>query len=208
MKKCLNCNTSLADDVNVCPSCGSEELSETVRTGGRKSNSKTKRIVISAIALVLCIVCVGYIYFAKVVPSQPVENSVEAIYEGNFQKHLENIPPDVRENERSLFSQKYLNEEEFKTQAQSQLEGNLGKNVSAKVKVLETQRLSGDALVRLQQEMRQYISSEIQDAAYITVKITLTGDDNEVVTSKTIVSLKMNGKWYAQNSLFGLTAQN
>lgn len=199
MRYCKDCGAEVEDVAMVCSECGSKNLSliETENITEKKPLQKKTivKIVIGAI-LAVCIIC-GIVFGAKIViyntQVSPVVEGITALMKGDldsycgaFDEHLSDVVSD------SVMSS--TDSENFKTSRDSDLKETYGDNYKIHVKAVNNQ-LCSEKTVAVLNEMYSQYDITIDEARFVTVTVHISGDSGEILQSKTLYSVKINGKW-------------
>ena len=198
MKKCLQCNEVFETDENVCPFCQSLEIEEVVEEtdvsediseevleipedaedvensvvdefAPVKTKSRAGLYVVLGVLAVAIIALVAYLYFFKVVPSQPVKN---------------------------LYNAQYEKDEDYIKELEASIKENFGENYDISVSVLDVENYTADMLTKLKEELEKSDTDKVTDAAYVCVKLKIAGDTKTEINTQTNISVKYDGKWY------------
>lgn len=225
MKKCLQCNEVFETDENVCPFCQSLEIEEVVEEtdvsediseevleipedaedvensvvdefAPVKTKSRAGLYVVLGVLAVAIIALVAYLYFFKVVPSQPVKNLYNAQYEGDMNAYFETIYPPNVSNAKESFYGSYEKDEDYIKELEASIKENFGENYDISVSVLDVENYTADMLTKLKEELEKSDTDKVTDAAYVCVKLKIAGDTKTEINTQTNISVKYDGKWY------------
>ena len=197
MRKCLDCGAVLEDIDMKCAECGSKNLSA-IESDKPKNPMKKSTLIKLICAVVAGIIIIGIIISGAMIvirntQTAPVVAGVKAMVSGDLDGYVgefyEGYQDDVRSYVWSSDSA-----DDFKDSRIKEMIETYGDDYEIYVKCVDVRDCSKNTVALLNSDYSKY-EAEIQDAKYVTVSIFITGSNSELVTSTTLYSIKIDGKW-------------
>lgn len=197
MRKCLDCGAVLNDIDMKCTQCGSKNLSviesQTVKNPIKKGS--VIKLIALALAVVIAISAVisGAFIVVRNTQTASVVAGVKAMVSGDLDGYVESFYERFQDDVRSyLWSSDSA--DDFKDSREKKLIEQYGEDYKIYVKCVAVRDCSKNTVVSLNRDYSKY-EAEIDDAKYVTVTVFITGSNSELVTSTTMYSVKIDGKW-------------
>lgn len=206
MRHCKDCGAKVDDVAMSCSECGSKNLSliETEESNSKKKLSKGTVVKIIIVAVLAICIIGGIVFGAKIViyrtQISPVVEGITALMKGDldgyaaaFDEHLYDTVHD-----KAMAS---TGSDDFKTTRETDLKKTYGDDYKIHIKAVNNQSCSKQTVNVLNEMVKQY-EITIDDAKYVTVTVFISGSNGEILQSKTLYSVKIDGKWSMLDNIF------
>lgn len=198
MRKCLDCNKELQDVDMICTECGSDNLSEIISERPIKSISKKSIGIIATcaiviIAIVSAIVFGGFVVLENTL-SRPCVDGVLAMHSGYFDDYLKEFPESLQSAVKAVYLVDTTSED-YKEQQIKGLKENFGDDYKIECKAVDVIKANSQTV----EVVNSLIDDEdelIEEMNHVTVVTVISGSKGETVTSRTVQSVRIDGKWY------------
>ena len=198
MRKCLDCNKELQDVDMICTECGSDNLSEIISERPIKSISKKSIGIIATcaiviIAIVSAIVFGGFVVLENTL-SRPCVDGVLAMHSGYFDDYLKEFPESLQSAVKAVYLVD-ITSEDYKEQQIKGLKENFGDDYTITSKAVDVIKANSQTV----EVVNSLIDDEdelIEEMNHVTVVTVISGSKGETVTSRTVQSVRIDGKWY------------
>lgn len=161
-----------------------------------KTKSRVGLYAILGVLAVAIIALIAYLYFFKVVPSQPVKNLYNAQYSGDMASYFKNIYPPNAPSAKESFYASYEKDEDYLKELKESIKETFGENYDITTTILDVDHFTESMLKTLKNELADGDKEKVTDAAYVSVKIKVVGDETTQVNVPTNTAIKYDGKWY------------
>ena len=197
MRKCLDCGAVLEDIDMKCTECGSKNLSA-IESDAPKNTMKKSTLIRLVCAVVAGLIIIGIVIGGAMIVIRntqiaPVATGVKAMVSGDLDGYVgefyEGYQDDVR-----AYIWSSDNADSFKESREKELKETYGDDYKIYVDCVAVRDCSDNTVKSLNNDYSKY-EAEIQDAKYVTATIFITGSNSELVTSTTLYSVKIDGKW-------------
>ena len=209
---CGNCGASVSDTAKFCLSCGNAltpaepevqpaptEAAPISPTQPKRSKKKLVIWLIIAALVVSIGATAGYLLLNKNTPRKVVYAALDAIYGADADALFDLLPEALLEEE---FGGR-LGQKTAKAELQEALDDLLSSyheyydEPEIEYTVVDVQKLTGTALEELQDQYEDDFNCTVTAAKEVTVRFTITDDDDNYLTSAAIYTLvKIDGTWY------------
>lgn len=197
MRNCLDCGAVLEDIDMKCTECGSKNLSviESDKPIATMKKSTLIRIAFTAVAaaIVVAVIISGAMIVVRNTQTAPVVAGVKAMVGGDLDGYVGEFYEGYQDDVRSyIWSSDSV--EDFKESRVKEMQETYGEDYKIYAKCVDVRNCSDNTVASLNSDYSKY-DATIQDAKYVTVSVFITGSNGELVTSTTLYSVKIDGKW-------------
>lgn len=202
MRKCLDCGQTLNDIDMKCTKCGSKNLSmiddeqDNQAVAKPKAKKKTAVIISSVAAAIvaICIIIGGALMVIRNTETEPVTAGIKSMMSGDLDGYVERFHPAFQDAIKGAFLQT-TTADDYQKQQQEGLEKTYGSDYRIYVNAIDVKGCSDKTVESLNSD---YEDAEVtfEDAKYVTVSIFISGSTGENYQSRSVYSVKIDGKWY------------
>lgn len=197
MRKCLDCGAVLEDIDMKCTECGSKNLSEIESDKTKKPIKKSSLIKLAcvtvAVVIVIAIIISGALIVVRNTQTAPVVAGVKAMVSGDLDGYVGEFYKSYQDGVRSyIWSSDSA--DDFKENRVKEMKETYGDDYKIYAKCVDVRDCSYKTIASLNSDYSKY-EATIQDAKFVTVSVFITGSNGELVTSTTLYSVKIDGKW-------------
>lgn len=195
MKYCSKCGNEVAEGVKFCKNCGAavkstavEETKKQVVSVNKKSSGKSPvmKLALGLVVVILCIGVLSKLAGSMAVPAyeKPLKTQIEAIKKNDVDKFMQSF---------SIAGKDYY-EDRYTKEAFKEI-----KKIS--YEVVDTSELSAISVLDVLGVLG-LSAGDVEEAKMLEVELKYEDADGETGSHSTgFVVAKMNGKWYAVDSI-------
>ena len=203
---CGKCGASVPDGAVVCPACGAP--TGAAPTPGSKKPSKKLIAGIVGVVVLIALVIVLISFCGGGSPESMAEDYFDALFSGTGEDMWDAVNMDafmdllIEAGEIDEDDADFLKDYEIESNDQlcewyqDACEEAYGRDWSYEIEVTKVKDLSNSKL----RDLESYINDEdtdfeVTEGVAVTVKVTLTGDEDDFVEKFTIIFYKVDGEW-------------
>ena len=202
---CGKCGNSVPDGAVVCPACGAPTVAAPA-PGAKKPNKNLIAgivgvVVVIALVIVLISSCGGS-------PESMAEDYFDAIFSGNSEDAWDAVNMDafldlaieadvIDEDDADDIKDEFIDTLDSSCESlQDACERQFGKDWDYEVEVTKVKDLKNSDLRSFENDINgDDTDFEVTEGVAVTVKVTLTGDEDDFVEKFTIIFYKVDGEW-------------
>ena len=166
----------------------------------KPKNGRAVKYIVPAVLIIAVVIGIIYLYFYKVIPSQPAETAYKAQYAADIESYKAILFPPAIESFEDTFAEQYGSAQQYQATIQQQLQS-FGANTETHVRVLDVEAAPDNVLTAFKATLTPQEADKVTGGAFVTVKIRISGDTTTQVTGAAVFTVKYDGKWYIGNSL-------